>query len=293
MNAKTTLLIIGANGQLGRSIKAIELQYPNYQMTFINRQHCELSSTTQIEKFFATRIFNLIVNCAAYTAVDQAESEIKLANLINHHAVKILATIAKQQNAIFIHLSTDYVFNGEHFKPYTETDLTAPQSVYGDTKLKGEQALQAVNPKGLIIRTSWLYSEYGHNFLKTMLKLGQERTQLAIISDQIGTPTYARNLAHAILTIGTHPRLQQSHSSLNVYHYSNEGVSSWYDFAQAIFEQQMIQCQLQPIATEDYPTAAKRPHYSLLNKTKIKQHFHLKIPHWKEALQQSLTTLTD
>lgn len=286
------MLVIGANGQLGKSIKAIEHQYKNeYQMTFVTRRECDLSSKEMLKAFFIKRSFDIIINCAAYTAVDKAESEVDLAKLINGKAVKILAKIAQQQAAILIHISTDYVFKGENFEPYKETDLTCPQSVYGATKLKGERALQAINPKGLIIRTSWVYSNYGHNFLKTMLKLGREKEELAVIFDQIGTPTYALDLAKAILEISLHPSVEQQHPRFRLYHYSHEGVCSWYDFAKAIFELNNINCQLKPIETKDYPTVAKRPHYSLLNKSAIKQTFNLTIPYWKDSLQQCLNTL--
>jgi dTDP-4-dehydrorhamnose reductase len=291
MTSKKTILVIGANGQLGQSIKAIQSNYQDYQITFITRKACDLSSTESINHFFSNQQFEVIINCAAYTAVDKAESDTELASLINESAVETLAKIAKKQGAILIHISTDYVFNGENFKPYLETDATCPQSVYGKTKLKGEHAIQAINPLGLIIRTSWVYSEYGNNFLKTMLKLGQERDELGVIFDQIGTPTYASDLAKAILDIVSASSLKQQHSDFRLFHYSNEGVCSWYDFAKAIFELSSINCHLNAIETKDYPTAAKRPHYSLLNKTKIKQNFNLKIPYWKDALQQCLNNL--
>jgi dTDP-4-dehydrorhamnose reductase len=288
-NNPKTLVVLGANGQLGRSIQALEKEYSNYQITFVTRDDCDLSDCALIKVFFNERPFDVFINCAAYTAVDKAESEVDDADTVNHQAVKCLAEIAKKQGAVFIHFSTDYVFNGENFKPYQEEDLTCPQSVYGLTKLKGEQAVALINPKGLIIRTSWVYSEYGANFVKTMLKLGKERKQLSVIFDQIGTPTYALDLAKAVLEILSNPRLTQQKSTFEHYHYSNEGACSWYDFAQAIFELSAIDCQLNPIETKDYPTAAKRPHYSLLNKAKFKRDFGLSIPYWKESLQQCLT----
>jgi dTDP-4-dehydrorhamnose reductase len=293
MSSKKTILVIGANGQLGQSIKAIQSNYQAYQITFITRKDCDLSCQKSIHQFFSNQQFDVIINCAAYTAVDKAETETELATLINKNAVETLAQIAKEQATILIHISTDYVFNGENFKPYLETDTTCPQSVYGQTKLKGEQAIQAINPLGLIIRTSWVYSEYGNNFLKTMLKLGQERDELSVIFDQIGTPTYASDLAKAILDIVSDPSLKQQHSNFRLFHYSNEGVCSWYDFAKAIFELSTIDCQLNAIETKDYPTAATRPHYSLLNKVKIKQDFNLQIPYWKDALQHCLNKLNN
>ncbi len=287
------ILVIGANGQLGQSIKVLQSNYQDYQITFISRKQCDLSLPESINHFFSNQQFEVIINCAAYTAVDRAESETELATLINESAVEILAKIAKKQKAIFIHISTDYVFKGENFKPYLEIDSVCPQGVYGETKLKGEQALQAINPLGLMIRTSWVYSEYGNNFLKTMLKLGRERDELNVIFDQIGTPTYASDLAKAILDIVSAPSLKQQHPNFRLFHYSNEGVCSWYDFAKAIFELSEIDCQLNAIETKDYPTAAKRPHYSLLNKTKIKQTFNLKIPYWRDSLQQCLNKLNN
>ncbi|MDQ7090503.1 MAG: dTDP-4-dehydrorhamnose reductase [Methylococcales bacterium] len=293
MSSKKTILVTGANGQLGQSIQAIQTDYEDYDLTFVTRNECNLSSTDSIQHFFSHHHFDVIINCAAYTAVDKAESEPELATLINATAVEQLAQIAKQQQTILIHISTDYVFKGENFAPYQETEVTCPQSVYGDSKLKGEQAIQAINPQGLIIRTSWVYSEYGANFVKTMLRLGRERESLGVIFDQIGTPTYATDLARAILAIVSNPKLEKQSTSLGIYHYSNEGVCSWYDFAKAIFELSAIDCQLNPIETKDYPTPAKRPHYSLLNKAKIKQTFDLTLPYWKDSLQHCLQTLNN
>ncbi|MCK4492435.1 MAG: dTDP-4-dehydrorhamnose reductase [Methylococcales bacterium] len=286
-----TIVILGANGQLGNAIHALENQYPAYKFLFITRQHCDLSSLVAIRDFFNHQAFDVLINCAAYTAVDKAENEAALADKINHQAVQLLAEIVKKQDATLIHFSTDYVFKGENFKPYQETDETCPQGVYGATKLKGEQALQEINPKGLVIRTSWVYSETGANFVKTMLKLGRDREALSVIFDQVGTPTYAGDLAKAVLDMVSNPRLTRQNSVFEIYHYSNEGACSWYDFAQAIFELSAIQCQLTPIETKDYPTPAKRPHYSLLNKAKIKHDFDLSIPYWKDSLQKCLTTL--
>ncbi len=286
-----TIVILGANGQLGNAIHALENQYLAYKFLFITRQHCDLSSLVAIRDFFNHQAFDVLINCAAYTAVDKAENEAALADKINHQAVQLLAEIVKKQDATLIHFSTDYVFKGENFKPYQETDETCPQGVYGATKLKGEQALQEINPKGLVIRTSWVYSETGANFVKTMLKLGRDREALSVIFDQVGTPTYAGDLAKAVLDMVSNPRLTRQNSVFEIYHYSNEGACSWYDFAQAIFELSAIQCQLTPIETKDYPTPAKRPHYSLLNKAKIKHDFDLSIPYWKDSLQKCLTTL--
>jgi dTDP-4-dehydrorhamnose reductase len=285
---KTTMtksvLITGAKGQLGLSLRAIAKQFPALQLTYVDIDEFDLCNAPSVERFFKEQTFDFIINCAAYTAVDKAESEPDLADQINHLAVKQLARIAKQKNSILIHISTDYVFNGQHFQPYIEDDQVDPQSVYGATKLKGEQAFQSESPKGIIIRTSWVYSEFGHNFVKSMLRLGQERESLQIIFDQVGTPTYASDLAKTILTIIQSDTLEQSQNNGQLYHYSNEGVCSWYDFAQHIFEISQVHCQVQPIESKDYPTAAQRPFYSLMNKAKIKSHFNLEIPYWKDSL---------
>ncbi len=292
MNELQTILVIGSTGQLGRSIQAIASNYPDYEFFFTDRQQLDLSNQTSLIKFFECNTFDVFINCAAYTAVDNAEAEPELANQINHLAVRQLAKMAKQQNAKLINISTDYVFNGEQYQPYLETDEVAPYSVYGQTKLRGEQAVQTtLKNNSIIIRTSWLYSEYGNNFVKTMLKLGQERESLDIISDQVGTPTYAKDLATDIMSIVQSQKFQKVDFSTSIVHYSNEGVCSWYDFAKTIFELANIQCNVNAIETKDYPRPAIRPHYSVLNKAKIKQTYHLAIPYWKESLKQCLTAL--
>ena len=237
--------------------------------------------------------FEIIINCAGYTAVDKAESEPLIADKINHLAVKQIAEISKQQNAIFIHVSTDYVFNGKNYKPYLETDAPNPQGVYGESKLNGELAFEAVGVLGCIIRTSWLYSKYGNNFVKTMQRLGSQKESLNVIYDQVGSPTYAGDLANAILVIIQSKRLRAGVLVPQVYHYSNEGVCSWYDFAKTIFEISDIDCSVNPIETKDYPTTAERPHYSLLNKAKIKHDFELEIPYWKDSLQKCIKKLLE
>ena len=287
-----TILVTGSNGQLGQSLKSLATQHPQYQFTFIDCVELDLSNSNSIANYFKQNQFDLIINCAAYTAVDKAEQEQELANVINHLAVKQLAEIAKQYDSILIHISTDYVFDGTGYKPYLENDQTNPQSVYGASKLKSEQAIQNIAPKAIIIRTSWLYSEYGANFVKTMLRLGQDRESLNVIVDQVGTPTYAKDLATAILKIidvcCTNQNFFVQEQQVQLYHYSNEGVCSWYDFAKTIFEYTNVPCTVSAIETKDYPTAAKRPHYSVLNKAKIKQTYNLSIPYWKDALQACL-----
>ena len=298
------ILITGKNGQLGQSLQKQVIQNSKFKiqnsLTFVGRDQLDLSDPAAIDAFFADQQFDVIINCAAYTAVDKAESEPELADQINHQAVKHLAHIAKALDAVLIHVSTDYVFDGTQHRPYIETDPTVPNSVYGTTKHKGEQAIQAINPKGCIIRTSWVYSEYGNNFVKTMLRLGQERDHLNVIFDQIGTPTYATDLANAIVTMLNSEFLMMNeetdqpiqNSTFKIYHYSNEGVCSWYDFAKTIFELSDIECEVSPIETKDYPTPAKRPHYSLMNKAKIKQTFNLTIPYWKDSLGQCLMNIS-
>ncbi len=284
----SNILVTGANGQLGSEINALSGFYPHYTFTFANRNTLDLSNLCKLEDYFDTNTFDVIINCAAYTAVDKAESEEELANAINHRAVSLLAKISKKKNISLIHVSTDYVFDGKNFSPYIETDPTDPQGVYGRTKRDGENAILDVAPKNtLIIRTSWVYSSFGANFVKTMLRLGKERNSLGIIFDQVGTPTYARDLAKAILDI-----LPQINTAIpKIYHYSNEGCASWYDFAKAIFELSNIQCTLNPITTDQYPTPATRPHYSLLNKAKIKEEFGITIPYWRDSLKECLKEL--
>jgi len=286
------ILVTGSTGQLGQSLKAIALDYSDIEFVFANRQQLDLSNEKSITDFFQHNTFDVIINCAAYTAVDKAESEAELANQINHLAVKQLAEIANKQNSKLVHISTDYVFNGKQYRPYIETDEVEPQGVYGQTKLYGEQAIQStLKSNALIIRTSWIYSEYGNNFVKTMLKLGKERDKLNVIFDQVGTPTYAKDLAKAIVSMVQSQQFNQSKFETDIVHFSNEGVCSWYDFAKTIFELGAINCNVNPIETKDYPTPAKRPHYSVLNKAKIKQAYNLAIPDWKDSLKQCLTAL--
>ncbi len=293
MPKKPSILIAGANGQLGRSIDAIAANYPQYDLVFARREQLDLSKASSIAEYFQLNTFDVIINCAAYTAVDQAESEPDLADTINHLAVKQLASIARQQQAKLIHISTDYVFNGQQHRPYVETDSVDPQSVYGASKLAGEQAvMHEMATNALIIRTSWVYSEFGNNFVKTMLKLGGERDALSVIYDQIGTPTYAQDLAEAIMAIVASEPFNQTSFNTQLFHFSNEGVCSWYDFAKAIFDQSRIQCDVSPIETKDYPTPAKRPAYSLLNKAKIKGAFDLTIPYWKDSLKKCLINIS-
>ena len=291
------ILVTGKNGQLGRSIhklvntdSKIDNNQSSNEFIFVGREELDLSSENSISHYFDNNDkFDIIINCAAYTQVDKAEKEEELANQINHLAVKQLASIANKQQARLIHISTDYVFNGRQYQPYIETDDVEPQGVYGKTKLSGEQVIQNnLKSNAIIIRTSWIYSEYGNNFVKTMLKLGNELESLNVIFDQVGTPTYAGDLAKVIIFIVRSNTFSQTDFKTQIYHFSNEGVCSWYDFAKTIFELTNTQCQVSSIETKDYPTPGTRPHYSVLNKSKIKQSYNLVIPYWKDSLKQCL-----
>ena len=281
----SNILVTGANGQLGSELKDFELKYPQFNFYFTNSQELDITNHSLVRSFIIENKIEIIVNCAAYTAVDKAETEHVLCNEINHLAVANFAQIAKEQNIKLVQISTDYVFDGESYKPYLESDSTNPQSVYGTTKLAGEIAMQNIAPQNsIIIRTSWVYSSYGNNFVKTMLRLGREREELSIIVDQVGTPTYAKDLAKAILEIL--PQLEKK--EVAIYNFSNLGVCSWYDFAKAIFESSGIKVNVAPIETSQYPTAAKRPLYSVMNKRKITEKFNITIPYWKDSLRECL-----
>ena len=276
------VLVTGSKGQLGSELKDLVSEENFY---FTDRDTLDIADKEAVENFCKEHSIDTIINCAAYTAVDKAEEDVENADRINHLAVKYLAEVAKENGIKLVHVSTDYVFDGENFKPYVESDVTHPNGVYGSTKLAGEEAMKAINPKdSIIIRTSWVYSSFGANFVKTMLRLGKERDALGVIFDQVGTPTYARDLAKAILDIL--PKIKSE--KVEIYNYSNEGVLSWYDFAKEIMKMAKIACKVNPIETKAYPTPAKRPHYSLLNKAKIKETFNIEIPYWKDGLDACL-----
>jgi dTDP-4-dehydrorhamnose reductase len=281
------VLVTGASGQLGSELKSIT-QESNF--FFTDRNILDISDKSAILNFCTVNNIEIIINCAAYTAVDKAEDDVQNADKINHLATLYLAQIAKEKEISLVHVSTDYVFDGKNYKPYNEDDKVSPNGVYGQTKLDGENAMIKINPlNSIIIRTSWVYSSFGANFVKTMLRLGNDRDELGVIFDQVGTPTYARDLAAAILNILP----QLNNTAVEIYHYSNEGVCSWYDFAKTIFELSETDCKTNPIETFEYPTPATRPHYSLLNKSKIKKQFNLEIPYWKDSLKDCLKTLKD
>ena len=286
----SNVLVTGANGQLGSEIRELSSAYEN-KFFFTDSQDLDITNKTKVENFCQKNKIHVIINCAAYTAVDKAEEDEVNAYKINHLAVKYLAEIAKEQDIKLIHISTDYVFDGRNFKPYVETDTTNPQGVYGQTKLESEQAMVSVNPaNSIIIRTSWVYSSFGANFVKTMLRLGKERDELGVIFDQVGTPTYARDLADALLRMVSDECLVFS-DNVEIYNFSNEGVASWYDFAKAIFELANVEVEVKPIQTVDYPTPARRPHYSILDKSKIKKEYNITIPYWKDSLSDCITKI--
>ena len=279
------ILVTGGNGQLGSELREIALNDTYYSFFFTDLSNLDITNYKSVTDFIKINKIDVIINCAAYTNVDKAEAESELADAINHLAVANFAKIAKDREIKLIHISTDYVFDGKNNKPYLESDLPNPQSVYGRTKLAGELAIQKISPlNSIIIRTSWLYSSYGNNFIKTMLRLSRERDDLSVRVDQLGTPTYARDLAKAIIKSISH----LENDEVEIYHFSNNGFCSLYDFAKAIFDFYQIDMKLIPIETKLYPTAAKRPLYSIMNKSKIIEKYNLTITHWKDSLLDCL-----
>lgn len=284
-----TILVTGCNGQLGSEIRALAPQYEDdFRFIFTDVAELDITDRQGVCDFVEEHMVNILINCAAYTAVDRAESDTELADLLNRVAPGYLAEAMDAVGGTMVQVSTDYVFDGTNHRPYHEDDPTNPTGVYGRTKLAGEEEVIRGCTGSMVIRTAWLYSTYGNNFVKTMLRLGKEKEQLGVIFDQIGTPTYARDLANAILQIakqGIKP---------GVYHYSNEGVCSWYDFTRAIHRIAGITtCQVKPLHTEEYPTPAARPHYSVLDKSKIKEAFNLTIPWWEDSLREMIKELND
>lgn len=280
------ILVTGANGQLGKELRQISSLYPRFEFIFLAKEDLPIHHFEMVRNYFNTYKPSYLINCAAYTAVDRAEQEKDLAMQVNGEAVGVLAAVCKKNNCCFIHVSTDYVFDGEATKPYTETATVNPQSVYGSSKLEGERQAFQFNPDAIIIRTSWVYSEFGKNFVKTMMKLMSERDQIGVVCDQIGSPTYAADLAEAIMQIIQQVDSDQLQltSQGGIYHFSNDGVISWYDFANAIKDAIHSSCKINPIPSSAYPTPAKRPAYSVLDKTKIQQTFGIKLRDWKDSL---------
>lgn len=280
------ILVTGSNGQLGSELRQLEKTVPQHTFYFTDVAELDITKADDSTAFCKSNDIDVIVNCAAYTAVDKAEDEPELAMLINATAVENLAKAAKANSAKLIHVSTDYVFDGTACSPYSTDHPTAPTSVYGETKLKGEQAAIAVWPETVIIRTSWLYSTFGNNFVKTMIRLGNERDSLSVVFDQVGSPTNAADLASAIITI-----INQDCKVSGIFHFSNEGVCSWYDFAHSIMQKKGLDCELSPVDSSGFPTKATRPNYSVMDKARIKESYNISIPHWEEALDACLKTL--
>lgn len=284
------ILITGANGQLGSELHSLSSLFPHISFIFTDVNDLDITNARELIKYANENPFDVIINCAAYTAVDKAEQEQDLAYQINVEAVKNLSLVCNQFNALLIHISTDYVFSGNAFQPYNEGDKPNPQSVYAKTKLQAEKSIQEICQRAIVVRTSWLYSGFGNNFVKTMIKYGKEREQLNVVFDQIGSPTYAAELAKTLIIIS---EKSDKFQGFEVFHYSNEGVCSWYDFAIAIMEEQNIDCKVLPILSKEYPLPAKRPFYSVLDKSKIKATFALEIPHWKVSLKDCLRKINN
>lgn len=287
MTAPIKILVTGASGQLGSEFKRISGDYPLLLFTFLSRNEVSITDTESIETLFINHRFDFCINCAAYTAVDKAESEIEEAYAVNAFAAAMLAKICYKYNAGFVHFSTDYVFNGNGNKPYQETDTVDPVSVYGASKLEGERLVMQENPNAVIIRTSWVFSSFGKNFVKTMIRLMEDKEQIKVVNDQLGCPTYASDLATVVLTMicsakGLVP---------GIYHYCNEGITNWYSFANAIKNKINSPCEILPIETKAYPTAAKRPAYSVLDSSKIKNTYAITIPSWQHSLDACLNLL--
>ena len=282
------ILVTGSKGQLGNEIHVLAEDYPDFDFIYTDVDELDITDQLKVEAFFVANKPQVIINCAAYTAVDKAETDEAIAYLINATAIENLSKSATKIEALIVQISTDYVFDGKSYLPYSETDETNPKSAYGRTKLAGENAVFEYASKGLILRTSWLYSAFGNNFVKTMTKYGIEREELKVVYDQVGTPTYARDLAKAILDII--PSAIQ-HSGTELFHYSNEGVASWYDFAKIILNFSGINCNLKPIRTKDYPLPAPRPSYSVLSKSKIKDIYKIKIPYWSDSVKNCIQRL--
>lgn len=276
------ILITGSGGQLGLEFKAISAKYPNINFLFTTREVIDITNTSSVEKFFNENKIDFCVNCAAYTAVDKAEEDKENCFLVNATAIDNLGKICSQFNTTLIHISTDFVFDGTKSSPYIETDPINPINYYGGTKAIGEELALQSNPTTIIIRTSWLHSSFGKNFVSTIERLAGERDSLGIVFNQVGTPTYAGDLAEVVMTIIQSDSLQDKYG---IYHFSNEGVASWYDFAQAVVGTKGLKCKILPIESKDYPTPAKRPSFSVLNKGKIKETFGLEIPYWRDSLK--------
>jgi dTDP-4-dehydrorhamnose reductase len=282
----TTILITGSNGQLGNEMQQAAVRFPDFNYIYTDVAELDICDKSALDAFVKANNVNVIVNCAAYTAVDKAEDDVELCYKINRDAVRNIAEVASDNKVKVVHVSTDYVFDGTNYLPYTEDMPVCPATVYGKSKLEGEQVLLENCSESVILRTAWLYSSFGNNFVKTMIKLGTERDSLGVIFDQVGTPTYAADLADAILQL-----LSNKTFVPGIYHFSDEGVCSWYDFTKTIHRMANITCDVKPIETKDYPARTPRPHFSVLNKGKIKSTYGISIPHWEVSLEKCIGLL--
>lgn len=283
----TTILITGSNGQLGNEMQLVAKQHVNFNYIFTDVDELDICDKKAVDAILEQNNVDVIVNCAAYTAVDKAEEDVELCYKINELAVRNLAEVASNRGAKVIHVSTDYVFDGTNYLPYAEDQEVCPATVYGKSKRAGEEALLAFCPQSVILRTAWLYSCFGNNFVKTMIKLGKERDSLNVVFDQVGSPTYAADLAEAIMQIIIHENFVAG-----IYHYSNEGVCSWYDFTKSIHRLAGVNtCQVYPIESWQYPAKTPRPHFSVLNKAKIKNTYGINVPHWEDSLARCIAAL--
>lgn len=284
---KQVIAVSGKNGQLGWELQRLSSNYSNYQLIFCDRSELDITNHDQVATFFKEHQPNFFINTAAYTAVDKAETDQENAYKANAEAVGNIATLCKHFDATFITFSTDYVFDGNGKTPYKENETTEPINYYGYSKEAGEQLALANSEKTIIIRTSWVYSTHGHNFVKTMLRLMKERTDLNVVNDQVGSPTYAKDLAEAVMNI-----IEQGANKYGIYHYSNEGVISWFDFAEEIARLSNANCNVHPIPTEQFPTPAKRPKYSVLRKDRIQEDYHIELKDWKISLKSCIAELS-
>jgi len=286
MNSK--ILVTGGNGQLGNELRRLCRNYPGLEFIFTDVDMLDITNPDAVSVFMEASKPAIVVNCAAYTNVDGAEDDVKNARKINALAPQVLAAACAMQNAFLIHISTDYVFDGSTTIPYTEDDSTNPISVYGSSKLEGEEKIKTVFDDYVIIRTSWMYSAYGHNFMRKMVELGNDREEVKVVNDQFGSPTYARDLANCIIDIIIKSILNPQAYLPGIYHYANQGSCSWYEFAKEIFELEGIKCKLTPVRTAEFPTKAKRPQYSVLNTTRVRESFGIGIPNWRDSLKECL-----
>lgn len=291
--SRKQVLLTGGNGQLGSSLLKLKSDFIQLDIISTDLEDLDISKEQNIIDYLSSKSIDYIINSAAYTAVDKAENDESQAFIVNHNGPANLARICKKLRIPLIHISTDYVFSGEAHLPYEEDNPTSPVGVYGRSKLAGESSVLGSGVYGLVIRTSWLYSEYGNNFVKSMVRLGRSRSKIGVVFDQIGSPTYAENLAHSILTI-IKGFVEGSFvvEPVEIYHYCNHGICSWYDFAQAIMEIGEINCKVLPITSEEFPLPAKRPHYSVMNTGKIRDKFGLEIPYWRESLTRCIEQIT-